>query len=381
MSQLQITHIMAHLDNEHSGPTYSVQKLTEGISAYSNNCELLFLDRGKPKIKLANSNTIGFKQSVFFPKIGRSPKMKKYVNDICGPAVCHSHGLWMMPNIYHKNAGPNILKVLSPRGTLNPSTLKFSSITKKIMWMALQKKAFHKSDALHATSYDELEDFRRLGFNKPIIMLPNGIDVQPREMLRVHSNATNGKLLKAIFIGRIHEKKGLELLLETWAKLDTSLWELRIYGTGKDNYVNKIKNDIMKLNLKNVSVEKPVYGNEKIDTYLRSNLFILPSQNENFGNVVTEALACGIPVLTTDETPWKILNQKKAGWCVGREDEVFRNCLGQVLHMSPKDLNDCGLRGYLLAKEAYGWDYISKKMVHAYNCLLNKSPMPDYVHR
>ena len=114
------------------------------------------------------------------------------------------------------------------------------------------------------------------------------------------------------FFSRIHKKKGILELLNSWAEIKPENWILKIYGPVSDiKYLKEIKNKIELLSLReNVKLFEPVFDSEKKEQiFLNSDCFLLPSKSENFGMSIVEALSYGIPVLTTEGTPWSILKK------------------------------------------------------------------------
>src|SRR5690606_30834270 len=112
----------------------------------------------------------------------------KWLRDIVLSAevdVLHNHSLWMMPNVYPGWATKrtlNIPLVVSPRGTLSPWALNRSRWKKKMFWHLLQKPAIRHAACFHATAESEYHDIRRIGFDQPICIIPNGIHI-PHEKL------------------------------------------------------------------------------------------------------------------------------------------------------------------------------------------------------
>ena len=170
--------------------------------------------------------------------------------------------------------------------------------------LLFQKKDLQMADCIHATSNSEAKNIRALGFTNPIALIPNGINLLDYPDYNKLPN-TKRKLL---FLSRIHEKKGIELLINSWNELDTKYtkdWEIEIIGSGSDEYIQNLKELINKYKLNSsIVISKPIYGIQKLKKYQSSDLFVLPSYSENFGIVIAEALACKLPVITTKGVPW-----------------------------------------------------------------------------
>ena len=145
-----------------------------------------------------------------------------------------------------------------------------------------------KAAVIHATCEMEKDNIRKLGFTNSIFVVPNGIDLSC-----VPEPKSDYRTKKMVFLSRIHQKKGIELLLDAWKNMENKQWKLEIAGDGNNTYVNSLKERIKKENIPNVSLVGAQYGEAKWDFIKSASVFILPTFSENFGIVVAEALAVG----------------------------------------------------------------------------------------
>ena len=164
----QSVQIVPAVSEEASGPSYSVVKLTESILAQGIGTRLYALDwspmRNRPSFLKTFAVGPGPR------KLGNSPKMKRWLTRQTREgniSVLHSHGMWMMPNIYPAwlSRKYNVPLVTSPRGSLSQWSFRSGSIAKKLLWPLLQKNALEATTCFHATSYTEYEDIRRMGLS------------------------------------------------------------------------------------------------------------------------------------------------------------------------------------------------------------------------
>ena len=168
---------------------------------------------------------------------------------------------------------------------------------KKVCSLAsLSKEDLNNASAFHATANSESLTIKRKGFRQKVYQIPNGVYAPSR--LIEKSNLLNNK--KVLFLSRINKKKGLDFLLEAWARINAKGWTLQIAGNDDDGTINFIRGRIKQKDLiGRVELLGALNEEQKVASYLQAGLFILPSHSENFGIVVAEALSYGIPVITT----------------------------------------------------------------------------------
>ena len=140
------------------------------------------------------------------------------------------------------------------------------------------------------------------------------------------------------------------------------------------SYKNKIKAKISELSLEDcVFILDPVFQyDQKEDIFLNSDCFLLPSKSENFGMSIVEALSYGLPVLTTEETPWKILKEINAGKIIKFSQENLTSSLKEITSMNNEELKIMGRRGREFLKENYDIDKIILDYIEFYKEVLNK---------
>jgi glycosyltransferase involved in cell wall biosynthesis len=207
----------------------------------------------------------------------------------------------------------NSTVVLSPRGMLTDYSFENSNSMSKILLHGFIGKWLLNSCHIHATSNLEKEDILRFLRPKTITVIPNFVSLPLVHILR--SPLERNRRFKLIFLSRIDQKKGLELLLNTFSEL-TSNCELTIAGAGDELYVQALKNLAAKLNVTERVIWKGHVSNEdKFPLLLNHDLLVLPSYNENFANVVIESLAMGTAVLVSDQVGLaSYVKSHKFGW-------------------------------------------------------------------
>jgi glycosyltransferase involved in cell wall biosynthesis len=186
---------------------------------------------------------------------------------------------------------------------------------------------------------------------------------------------------QALFLSRLHPKKGIRNLLRAWSNLRPEGWKLLIVGPDEANHREEIAGFIASNGLASaIELHNEADETEKWQHYARSHLFVLPSFSENFGVVIAEALAAGLPVITTKATPWRDLELNRCGWWIDVGEEALTMTLKQALSASQTVLHDMGERGREYVVRTYGWPRVAEHMMRAYEWLVRGGPRPQYVH-
>lgn len=303
---------------------------------------------------------------------------RRLVSSAASAAIIHDTGAWLPTNhLAAKVAAQHRLPlVVSPRGMLAAWSLQHKALRKRIAWGLYQRRDLSSAALLHATSLPEAKDIQRLQLCRPIAVVPNGVELPPFEQ-----TATPDSLERQLlFLSRIHPKKGLIHLVEAWARLKPEGWHVVIAGTGEAAHERAVRELIQAHQLEQrVRMIGAVDGDAKWELYRSSDLFVLPSYNENFGLVIAEALASGLPVITTTETPWEEIVAHQCGWWISVGTDSLEAALAQALRLGPEERAQMGRRGRQLIESRFSWSAIAQRMTEVYLWLLGKGTKPDCV--
>ena len=277
------------------------------------------------------------------------------------PDIVHINGIWNPLNWgFQKVAQELKIKVIiSPHGMLESWILQHNPLKKKLALSLFQNNAIKKADHIHATAQLEKNSIRKLGFNNEITIIPNGIDLS--EITKVKTSYGSKKM---IFLSRIHPKKGIEILLEAWQNCNTEGWILEIAGNGDANYIQSLVVNAKDLN--NVDFVDAKYGEAKWDFIRTADIMILPTHSENFGIVIAEALAVGVPVITTTGTPWEDLEKYNCGWWIDLSVTNLQSTLLKVFNTPIYSLEKMGINGQKLVKDKYDINQVAKNIYRLY---------------
>ncbi len=288
--------------------------------------------------------------------------------------IIHVHGLWdrEIRIAAHGAIEKGLPLVWSPHGMLAPWALKYRWWKKCLPWHLYLKRLFKGASGFHVTSALEREWIAQLGFENRVDVIPLGTHLPSQEMItavRREKQTRNERTL--LFVGRIHPVKGLENLIDAWAKLSPIGWRLRLVGDeNKKGYVAMLKTKCCNLRIEgSIDFAGARFGDDLQREYSIADCLVFPSFSENFGGVVVDALGSGCPVLASDKTPWRILGESpfgKCGWCVPNDPDSLEHAIGKMMAMSDEDRDIMGMNGRRLVVERYTWEAVSKQMIKLY---------------
>jgi len=240
----------------------------------------------------------------------------------------------------------------SLRGGLEEWRIKHKYWKKAFIIFGISIPFLRKSKFIHTTSEEEKLSALKYGFNNCFVA-SNGIDLEDFQIVK---NERSDSQFVFLFLSRKDKEKGIEILLEAYEhfckKFQNKNHVLKIVGPDNQGYFQKLKH---KYNMKNVVVMDGVYGSEKVELISNSHVFILPSFSENFGNVIAEALVCRVPVITTNGTPWKIIEREECGFIINPDSNELLQKMIDMFQAERKLLVKMGENGRKLIFAKYDW--------------------------
>lgn len=393
---MKILHIIENIDNSYGGPAKSVPFLIKYLNKINVKNKIISIE-----LKEDESNDICINNNIEIISSKYSgPKFLKFSKSFCktikdeimDETILHTQSLWNYPpfcafKLSEKHKLPLIMSI---RGNLYDWNLKKSKWKKDLALNLFQMKMFKEASCLHATEENEVKAIRNLGIKTPVALISNGIEIDEFENLPSKKEAIinldlNTAKRYILFMSRIDSKKGLDFLAKSFIKLEKVFpeWELLIAGPVYDQkYFDKVN-----INISNAKINAKVHyfgmvnGKKRLDLFAASELFILPAHTENFGMVIGEAMAAKLAVITTTGTPWKVLNDKNAGWWVDLNDENIFIALKKAMQKNSHELKEMGERGHEIIKKDFTWEEVANKMKQVYSWVLGKSEKPDFVFK
>lgn len=314
-----------------------------------------------------------------FTPFGCSLNMKKFLSQ-SNYDLYHTNGLWMYCNhitssVARKKGKPYII---TPHGMLYPQALARSAWKKRLMMRLSFDKDIREASCIHVTCMQEMKYFRDLGYRNPVAVIANPVPIP--DYVNDISSLRNKKRIG--FLGRLHPRKNVKGLIEAWASLGmfTQNAELYIMGKGDESYEADLKKLVQTLGLTNVVFTGFVNGREKFEKLVLLSALFVPSDFENFGMIIPEALIAKTPVMASLGTPWEELNSYHCGWWVNNDLKTLARTMEVALSLSDDEIEAMGERGRQLVIEKYRDAHVATQMKQLYEWILYGGVKPEFVY-
>jgi glycosyltransferase involved in cell wall biosynthesis len=304
-------------------------------------------------------------------RLYRSPAMGRAL-EAAVPAfdIVHLHSVFLWPTAkaacVARAAG--VPYVLAPRGMLVGDLIRNKSRLLKSAWIfAFERRNLEHAAALHVTSDIEAAEIRQLALaNRGFAVIPNGIDLPSLGEFEAQRGSTMQPIILAL--GRLSWKKGLDRLIEAMAHVPDA--RLVIAGNDDEGYQSRLEEIAIQFGVRDrTQFVGPVYGDEKWRLFASADVFALPSYSENFGNVVLEAMASGVPVVVTAEVGLAETVAEGAGLVTEGTPAAIGAALSRLI-CSPVERERMGAVGQRLAAERFSWGAVSGNMEQAYKSIV-----------
>lgn len=305
--------------------------------------------------------------------------------------VLHQHGIWPAFSrvTMRWRRTYNRPTVVAPHGALEKHALTYSSWRKRLALRAWELDNLRSASCLHATDAGEVRTFREFGLDNPVAVLPAGV---PESWISASGDAARFRAAHDIqpqqrillYLSRIHPKKGLLSLLDVLGarREDLGDWLLVIAGPAENRrYFAEVKRRIAAYGLAaRVRVVGPLLGAGKRDAFAAAELFVLPTLSDNFAIVVAEALAAGVPVVTTHAAlPWRVLETERCGWWAPPGNTHLAEALFTAMALPADELREMGHRGIAVVRRDYLWDQTARDTIRLYQWLRGEIDRPAFV--
>jgi glycosyltransferase involved in cell wall biosynthesis len=302
--------------------------------------------------------------------------------------VVHLHGLWQG----HTRRGAQAARragvpyLIAAHGMAEPWALRHKAIRKKVYTALIEGKNLGRASCLHALSRPEVGHLRALAPRTPIAWIPNGVDLGPFDGLppRAHLETDHpdlaGKFV-LLFFGRLHVKKGLDLLSRAFAAIARDWPELHLLLAGNDDgawqtFRGALSEDGL---TDRVTYVGHVAGEAARRVWGAADAFVLPSYSEGFSMAILEALAARLPVIATTACHFPELTRSEAAIVVEPDEPGILSALRELHDRSNSDHEVMALRGRQLVEDHYTWERQGRRLAEVYRWLAGGGEAPETV--
>jgi glycosyltransferase involved in cell wall biosynthesis len=379
---MRILHVAPTIDPVQGGPVSVLAGLAPAQVGVGLDVSVLATWRAGESVELAERlRAAGVKVTLVGPATGplrRHPSLGAAVEAAVARAdVVHVHALW--EEVQHQ-AAPAARRrgtpyLVTPHGMLDPWSLSQSRWKKKLYLAWRLRRNLNGAAALHFTTQTEADLVARLRLRSPPLIETLGLDLAEFEtlpapgMFRARYPAVGERPI-VLFLGRLHPKKGLELLIPAFDEAALRDAVLVIVGPDSDGYRAKLEAQVAARRLTGrVVFTGMLHGPDRVAAFADANLFVLPSYQENFGISVVEALAAGTPVVISDQVNiWQDIVAASVGGVVAPDAKLLATELRRW--MSDNAVRKSAAeRARPFVWQRYDWRQIAGRWVNHYHSL------------
>jgi glycosyltransferase involved in cell wall biosynthesis len=298
----------------------------------------------------------------------------------------HIHGLWEQSTATAAHAARALKKpyVLSAHGMLESWALNNKRIKKAIYSAIAERRNVRGAACLHALTHAEAEDYRRFGARLPIAVIPNGVRVpaaiDPEPFLGKFPSLRGKRVV--LFLGRIHFKKGLDILVRAWATVAKRWPEAHLVIAGPDFEETRasIETLVAKHDLdRSILFTDMLHEEMKWSALAAAQCFVLPSYSEGLSVSTLEAMGIGLPVIVTEQCNLPDVARLGTGWVIQPNSDQLASSLNEFLGNSQTTNLEIGARGRFLVQQRYAWSTVAREMSEVYQWVLGGGPLPQSV--
>jgi glycosyltransferase involved in cell wall biosynthesis len=331
---LRILHVIPAVARRYGGPSVAVVGMCRALQARGFHVLLAATDAdGSHRLDVVHERPTNYQEvpAIFFRRVWSeafkwSPGLSRWAHGhVRDFDLVHVHGVFSHSALAAGSAceKAGVPYVVRPLGTLDPWSVRQKLLKKQVLFRFGVRALLGGAAAIHYTSDDERTLAERVVSGLPPgVVVPLGIDET------LFADATDGAVddvRRLVTVSRLHPKKNIDLVIDAFHALSEDetvrRWELVVAGDGDPAYVASLQERARRGPARRrISFRGWLASGEKTMLLKSSHLFVLPSEQENFGLSVAEAIACGVPVVVTPGVNLAPeIEARGAGWVTAKD--------------------------------------------------------------
>ncbi|MHC4947855.1 MAG: glycosyltransferase [Planctomycetota bacterium] len=381
---MRLLHVIPDLDPAFGGPQMVVTRLAAAQAGLGHEVGILAhaTPDAEDRIDAALAAVPGFDRVAvdWLPaakgveKVTARGGRRRAAAVVPGLDFVHVHCVWepLLCATAAVARGHGVPYAVVPHGMLDPWCLARSRLKKKVALALTVRPMLAGAAFLHVLNDDERRLIEPLGLGVPAHVIPNGVFLDELEpapdagTFRAAHPELDGQPY-ILFLGRLHHKKGLDILADAFVETASAHPDVQLVVAGPDHGARApFEQRVAAAGLAGrVHVVGPLYGADKRAALADATCFCLPSRQEGFSVAITEALACGVPVVVSEPCHFPEVAEVGAGEVVPLSAEAVAAALGRVVTDADRRgrMREAGRR---LVRERYTWPTIAAQTIAAY---------------
>jgi glycosyltransferase involved in cell wall biosynthesis len=373
---LRIVHVIGSLNPASGGPSKACVEMAQATAARGHDVSVHTTTHGlaaRPSIDrppLGTASATIHYHRVHAPRrwLTSLPMIRPLRAAIRRADVVHLHSLylfhdWVTGALCRRFGTPYVVR---PHGTLDPYLFRRHRRRKRVVEALFQTRVLREAAAIHYASAEEARLAEPLACGTRAIVIPNGVNVEdyasfpaPGTFRSAHPEIGARKIV--LFLGRLNFKKGLDVLADAFGRLTTARDDLHLVIAGPDDGEERRARRWLAdaRALARTTFTGMLTGETKLAAFHDSDLFVLPSYSENFGFAVVEAMACGLPVVISDQVNiWREIAAAGAGRVTSLDPAQLAPAIAAYVDDSSA-ARQAGRNGQALVTERFQWTKIA----------------------
>ena len=383
---MRVLHVTPSMSPESGGPPVAVSGLTRALTAGGVQCEILTTTGGRSRRPPMSVPGVSVRAFAASPLSGvwnaHSRALSDFVHDgLADFDAVHVHELWHYAGFAACRAARKfgLPYVVSIHGALDGPVLRRKAARKWSYMKLVQRPILRSAAALHALTEAEAEQARRLCVAVPVAVVPNAVeaglgdavDSADTAALRRRFAELDGKRV-ILFLGRLDQKKGLDVLVDSFIRVASRLPDvtLLVAGPDKGNTRSVMEQALAAAGLDGRAVFAGLLqGSEKLAALACADVFVLPSRSEGFSVAVLEAMAAGLPVVISEHCYFPDVADRGAGVVVCVDIDEVADAICELLGDDRRRI-ESGRNGRGLVEERYCWPTVAQAFAELYDSML-----------